>query len=46
MAMIKLEGKTKIEGKTIFETIQQIWILISGFWTDNYVWIDESVWND
>lgn len=22
------------------------WILITGFWIDDFIWIDEATWND
>jgi hypothetical protein len=42
--MIKLFGKTKLEGKTIFEVIQ--WILSGGIWKDSGTWNDEQIWQD
>jgi hypothetical protein len=48
MALIKLLGKTKLEGKTIFDVVsEQIqWILSGGIWKDNETWKDEQIWQD
>lgn len=47
-AFIKLEGKTKLFGKTIFSAAAAIsnWILATGLWRDIGVWDDSENWKD
>lgn len=47
-SFIKLEGKTKLLGKTIFLAAAAIsnWILATGLWRDEGLWDDNEIWKD